>query len=42
MKIIGSYPNTRMRRNRKYKWTRDLVSDINLSTKDLINVYGGQ
>ena len=36
MKIIGSYPNTRMRRNRKYKWTRDLVSDINLSTKDLI------
>ena len=36
MKIIGSYPNTRMRRNRKYKWTRDLVSEINLSTKDLI------
>jgi|TARA_B110000438_G_scaffold303170_1_gene363508 porphobilinogen synthase len=36
MKIIGSYPDIRMRRNRKFKWTRNLVSETSLSTNDLI------
>ena len=36
MKIVGTYPNTRLRRNRKSKWSRDLVSEFNLSSKDLI------
>ncbi len=36
MKIVGSYPNTRLRRNRKDDWTRRLVSETNLSTNDLI------
>ena len=33
---IGSYPNVRMRRNRKTDWSRRLVSESNLSTNDLI------
>ena len=36
MKNIGSYPNVRMRRNRKSEWSRRLVSENNLSTNDLI------
>ena len=36
MKLIGSYPNTRLRRNRKNDWSRRLVSENNLSTNDLI------
>ena len=36
MKIIGSYPNLRMRRNRKTEWSRRLVSESSLSTSDLI------
>ena len=36
MKILGSYPNVRLRRNRKYKWSRNLVAENNLSVSDLI------
>ena len=36
MKLIGSYPSTRLRRNRKNEWSRRLVSENNLSPKDLI------
>ena len=36
MKNIGSYPNVRLRRNRKSEWCRRLVSESNLSTNDLI------
>jgi porphobilinogen synthase len=36
MKIIGTYPALRMRRNRKADWIRRLVSEHNLSTSDLI------
>ena len=36
MKNIGSYPNIRMRRNRKTDWSRRLVQESNLSTSDLI------
>ncbi len=36
MKIIGSFPNTRLRRLRKSKWLRDLVSENNISRNDLI------
>ena len=36
MKIIGSYPNVRLRRNRKSEWSRRLVRETNLSTNDLI------
>ena len=36
MKSIGTYPNLRMRRNRKADWTRRLVSEHNLSANDLI------
>ena len=36
MKNIGSYPNVRMRRNRKTDWSRRLVQENNLSTNDLI------
>ncbi len=36
MKIIGSYPKTRLRRLRKSKWLRELVSETNISTKDLV------
>ena len=36
MKIIGTYPALRMRRNRKAEWIRRLVSEHNLSTSDLI------
>ena len=36
MKDIGSYPNVRLRRNRKKDWTRRLVQENTLSTNDLI------
>ena len=36
MKYIGTYPNLRMRRNRKADWVRRLVSEHNLSANDLI------
>ena len=36
MKNIGSYPNIRLRRNRKTDWCRRLVRESNLSASDLI------
>ena len=36
MKNIGSFPNVRLRRNRKAEWSRRLVSENSLSTNDLI------
>ena len=36
MKLIGSYPNSRLRRNRKSEWSRRLVSENTLSANDLI------
>ena len=36
MKIIGSYPKTRLRRLRKSSWLRDLVSESNISHNDLV------
>tara|TARA_Y100000590_G_scaffold325142_1_gene368853 strand:+ start:25 stop:1017 length:993 start_codon:yes stop_codon:yes gene_type:complete len=36
MKNIGSYPNVRLRRNRKTEWSRRLVQESNLSPNDLI------
>ena len=36
MKNIGSYPNVRMRRNRKADWSRRLVQESSLSSSDLI------
>ena len=36
MKSIGSYPNTRLRRNRKKEWSRRLVQENILSSNDLI------
>ena len=36
MKILGSFPKTRLRRLRKSKWIRDLVSENNISANDLI------
>jgi len=36
MKNIGSFPNVRLRRNRKADWSRRLVQENNLSSSDLI------
>ena len=36
MKNVGSYPNTRLRRNRKKEWSRRLVQESTLSPNDLI------
>ena len=36
MKIIGSFPKIRLRRLRKSKWIRDLVSETTISNNDLI------
>jgi len=36
MKEVGSYPSTRLRRNRKKNWSRRLVQENTLSTNDLI------
>ena len=35
-KYLGSYPNTRLRRNRKTDWSRRLVSENSISSNDLI------
>ena len=34
--ITGKYPSLRLRRNRKYSWTRRLVRENDLSSNDLI------
>ena len=34
--ITGKFPNLRLRRTRKYKWSRKLVQENHLSTNDLI------
>ncbi len=36
MKILGKYPAVRLRRNRKYNWSRRLVAENNLAVNDLI------
>ena len=36
MKILGKYPNIRLRRNRKYAWTRRLLAENSITTNDLI------
>ncbi len=36
MIITGKYPNLRLRRSRKFDWSRRLVQENNLSTNDLI------
>ena len=36
MKSIGSYPSTRLRRNRKKEWSRRLMQESTLSPNDLI------
>ena len=36
MIITGTYPNLRLRRSRKYDWSRRLVQENNLSANDLI------
>ena len=36
MNIVGSYPKTRLRRLRKSKWIRNLISETSISTNDLI------
>ena len=36
MKIVGSYPKTRLRRLRKSRWKRDLIAEYNISHNDLI------
>ena len=34
--IIGKFPNLRLRRTRKYAWSRKLIQENNLSSSDLI------
>ena len=36
MKIIGSYPKSRLRRLRKSSWIRNLVSENNITANDLV------
>tara|TARA_B100001123_G_C15237643_1_gene997808 strand:- start:288 stop:1283 length:996 start_codon:yes stop_codon:yes gene_type:complete len=36
MKLLGSYPSTRLRRNRKKQWSRRLVQENTITTNDLI------
>jgi len=36
MIITGKYPALRLRRNRKFEWTRRLIQESNLSSSDLI------
>ena len=36
MKILGKFPSVRLRRNRKYNWSRRLVAENNLTVDDLI------
>ena len=35
--IIGKFPNLRLRRTRKYNWSRKLIQENNLSPNDLIH-----
>ena len=35
--IIGKFPNLRLRRTRKYSWSRKLIEENNLSPNDLIH-----
>ena len=34
--LSASFPNTRLRRNRRYDWLRDLVAETSVSPKDLV------
>ncbi|MCA0370365.1 MAG: porphobilinogen synthase [Proteobacteria bacterium] len=34
--VSASFPNTRLRRNRRYDWLRDLVAETSVSPKDLV------
>ncbi|MBA4118174.1 MAG: porphobilinogen synthase [Candidatus Puniceispirillum sp.] len=34
--VSASFPNTRLRRNRRYNWLRDLVAETSVSPKDLV------
>ncbi len=36
MIITGNYPGLRLRRNRKYSWSRKLIEENNLSANDLV------
>ena len=36
MNIVGSYPKTRLRRLRKSKWMRNLISETTISSNDLV------
>ena len=36
MNIVGTYPKTRLRRLRKSKWLRNLISETSISNNDLI------
>ena len=36
MKILGSFPKTRLRRMRKSRWIRNLISENNISNNDLV------
>jgi porphobilinogen synthase len=36
MQILGRYPRTRLRRNRRHEWSRALVAENRLATSDLI------
>ena len=36
MKILGKYPNTRLRRVRNSSWLRKLIAENDLSVNDLI------
>ena len=36
MIITGKFPGLRLRRNRKFEWTRRLIQESNLSSNDLI------
>ena len=36
MIITGKFPALRLRRNRKFEWTRRLIQESSLSTNDLI------
>ena len=33
---IGKFPRTRLRRNRQFPWSRNLISETDLSVNDLI------
>ena len=37
--ITGKFPSLRLRRTRKYAWSRKLVQENNLSANDLITHF---